>query len=59
MPPTVSMPPPRTDRTAEVAIARVTRAERPAGLWVSIQGLCGDQLIEAFRRVGLAYYQSK
>lgn len=50
---------PRTDPTSRDAIARVSQAERPAGLMVSIQDRCGDALIEAFRRVGLAYYQGK
>lgn len=55
---TLSMPPARTDPTAQTAIARADRA-RPAGLWVPLSELCGDALIEAFRRVGLAYYEAK
>ena len=50
---------PRTDPTAQTAIARVSRGERrEPGLWLPISELCGDQLIEAYRRVrvGLAYY---
>jgi len=51
---------PRTNRTADEAVERVSRAERrEPGLWVSIEVRCGDALIEAYRRVGLAYYQGK
>lgn len=49
---------PRTDPTAQTAIARADR-ERPAGLYVSIGERCGAALIEAYRRVGLAYYEGK
>lgn len=50
---------PRSDPTSRDALERVTRTERPAGLWVSLEELCGDALIEAYRRLGLAYYEAK
>jgi hypothetical protein len=56
-----SMPPARSDRTADDAIARVER-EEPAisrRLMVSIGERCGDRLIEAFERVARAYYAGR
>jgi hypothetical protein len=49
---------PRTDRTADAAIERVTREEPSRRLMVSIGERCGDRLIEAFERVARAYYAS-
>lgn len=49
---------PRTDPTAQTAIARADR-ERPVGLYVTIGERVGDQLVEAYRRLGLAYYEGK
>ncbi len=49
---------PRNDPTSRVAIERVDR-ERPVGLYVTIGERVGDQLVEAYRRLGLAYYEGK
>jgi hypothetical protein len=46
---------PRTDETARLAIARADRVS-DGRLYVSIADRCGDQLIEAFRRMAAAYY---
>ncbi len=50
---------PRTDPTSRDALRRVTEHERPVGLWLPLSELCGEALLEAFRRCGLAYYQGK
>lgn len=48
---------PRDDRTSEIAIARADRDRRDGpGLWVPLSELCGDALIEAYRRMAEAYY---
>ncbi|MDQ2787827.1 MAG: hypothetical protein M3Y58_22790 [Chloroflexota bacterium] len=47
---------PRTDPTARLAVERVARAEREPRLWVSIGECVGEQLVEAYLRLGLAYY---
>ncbi|MCA1668303.1 MAG: hypothetical protein LC793_13095 [Thermomicrobia bacterium] len=51
---------PRSDPTARQAIERVDR-QRPDAvrLYVPLSELCGDALIEAFRRTALAYYAGK
>jgi hypothetical protein len=50
---------PRTDRTADAALANVERDEGRGRLMVSISDRCGDALVEAFERVARAYYERK